>query len=101
MDGNELPDGGFQFGYAAMGAALDLPLGKQCEPAFDLIEPGGMGGGEVQMIPRPLLQPLPDQCGLGGGVVVQHQMEIKVGVHCSVDRFRAWQQEAAHESGRR
>jgi hypothetical protein len=26
MDGNELPDGGFQFGYAAMGAALDLPL---------------------------------------------------------------------------
>jgi hypothetical protein len=28
-------------------------------------------------------------------------MEIQVGGHGSVDRFRAWQQEAAHESGRR
>ena len=28
MGGDELPDGGFQFGYAAMGAALDLPLGE-------------------------------------------------------------------------
>ena len=39
MDSDELPDCGFQFGYAAMGAALDLPLGEQREPAFDLIEP--------------------------------------------------------------
>jgi hypothetical protein len=52
---DELPDGGFQFGYAAVRTALDLPLGEQCEPALDLIEPRGLGGGEVQMIPQSLL----------------------------------------------
>ena len=55
VDGDELTDGSLQFLNTAMGTALDLSLGKQCEPAFDLIEPGGMRRREVQMIPWPLL----------------------------------------------
>ena len=37
--GDEFPDGSFQFLYAAVRSALDLSLGKQREPTFDLIEP--------------------------------------------------------------
>src|SRR6516225_524463 len=37
---------------AAMHAALDLLVGEQREPAFDLIEPGGAGRREVEVIAR-------------------------------------------------
>ena len=42
----------FQFLYAGVRAALDLPLCKQCEPALHLVEPGSMRGSEVQMVAR-------------------------------------------------
>ena len=37
---------------AALHAALDLLVGEQREPAFDLVEPGGAGRGEVEVIAR-------------------------------------------------
>jgi len=37
---------------AAMHAALDLLVGEQREPAFDLVEPGGAGRREVEVIAR-------------------------------------------------
>jgi hypothetical protein len=55
MDSNELVDCGFQLLNASVRAALDLALGEECEPALDLVEPGGMRGGEVQMIPGAFL----------------------------------------------
>jgi len=36
---DELLDGSFQFPDAGMRAALDLSLGEQCKPAFDLVKP--------------------------------------------------------------
>jgi hypothetical protein len=36
-----------------MNAAADLALGQKREPALDLIEPGGVGGSEVEVIARP------------------------------------------------
>src|ERR1700732_3448841 len=59
---------------AAMDAALDLLVGKQCEPAFDLVEPGSAGRCEVQVITRVTGQPGPHWRGLVGGVVVKHQV---------------------------
>jgi hypothetical protein len=40
---NEGSDIGLELIDAAMDAALDLLVGEQREPAFDLIEPGGAG----------------------------------------------------------
>ena len=37
---------------AAMHAALDLLVGEQREPAFDLVEPGGAGRSEVEVVAR-------------------------------------------------
>ena len=36
-----------------MNAAADLALGQKREPALDLIQPGGVGGSEVEVIARP------------------------------------------------
>jgi len=36
-----------------MRSALDLFIGEQAEPAFDEIEPGTTGRGEVEMEPGP------------------------------------------------
>ena len=45
-------DIGLELIDAAMDAALDLLVGEQGEPAFDLVEPGGAGGREVEVVAR-------------------------------------------------
>jgi hypothetical protein len=48
-------DVGFQLGDAAVGRAAEFAVGQLGEPAFDEVEPGGAGGGEVQVeaaVPR-------------------------------------------------
>ena len=87
MDGDELSDCSFQFLNTAMRGTLNLALCKSCKPALDLVEPGSMGGGKVQMIARPLLQPVADQRSFMGAVVVQHQVDFHVGWNCRVDPF--------------
>src|SRR5580704_98986 len=37
-----------------------------------------MGRCEVQMIARPLLQPLSDHCCFVGSVIIQHQMDVEI-----------------------
>ena len=87
MGSDELSDCSFQFLNTAVRGTLNLALGKECEPAFDLVEPGSMGRGKVQMIARPLLQPLADQRSFMGAVVVQHQVDFHVGWNFGVDPF--------------
>ena len=41
-------DGGLEFMHAAMDAALDLLVGEEGKPAFDLVQPGGAGWREVE-----------------------------------------------------
>jgi hypothetical protein len=79
MESGELSDGTFQSRNAAARGTLNLALCKPCEPTLDLIEPGSMGRGRVQMIARPLLQPVADQRSFMGAVVVQYQVDLHVG----------------------
>ena len=67
---DEALDGGDQRAHALMAAAFDLALGEQGEPAFHLIEPGGMGGSEVEMVARSFSQPASDERRLVGGIVI-------------------------------
>ena len=72
-------DVGAQGRDAAMDAAPDLALGDQSEEALDLIEPGCAGRGEVDVPARSLGEPVADQRGLVGGVVVHDQMHVEIG----------------------
>jgi len=71
MGRDELSNGLLQVLNTAVGTTPDLALGEQGKPALDLIQPGSMGGSEVQMIAGSLLQPLPHPGRLVGTVVVQ------------------------------
>lgn len=68
-------------------ATLDLPLREQTKPAFDLIEPGGVGGREMEVVTWALEQPALDQLGFVGGVVVEHQVDFKVRRDGALDKI--------------
>ena len=61
-----------------MSRAAEFAGGQLGEPAFDEVEPGRKGGGEVQVKAGMPEQPLLDRLGLVGGVVVQDQVEFEV-----------------------
>ena len=71
-----LVDGRFELGNGGEDAASDAVLGDQAEEALDLIEPGGRGGGEVQVKARVLGQPCLNVGMLVRSVVVEDQVEI-------------------------
>ena len=77
---------GLEFVDAAMDAALDLLVGEQREPALDLVEPGGAGRREMQVIARVSGEPGFDRRCLVGGVIVEHQMDVEIGRHGLFDR---------------
>ena len=74
----EGPDVGAQCGDAAIDSTPDLALCDEGEEAFDLIEPGGAGRGEVDMPARPFGEPVADQRRLVGGVVVDDEMDVEI-----------------------
>src|SRR5215204_136987 len=69
----------FQLQGAAMGTALDLTFAQSPEPAFDLIEPGCRGRGEMNVKARMAREPRAHRRCLMGTVVVHDQMNIKCG----------------------
>ena len=70
---------------ATMHAALDLLVGEQREPAFDLIKPGSAGRREVQVTARVAGEPALDRRRLVSGVIVEHQMDVEIGRHGVLD----------------
>ena len=66
-------------------AAADGALGDEREPAFDLVEPGGVGGREVNVEARTACEPSSDLGMLVGGVVVDDQMDVELGWHVGLD----------------
>ncbi len=82
--GDEVIDLLDQLAHVAEGAAADGALGNQGEPAFDLIELTGIGGGEVQVIAGMTGQPGFNVGMFVGGVVVHHQVHIEVGQDVAV-----------------
>ena len=75
---------------AAVNAAPDLSLGQEGEPALDLVEPGGVGRREMQVIARPFGEPCFDRRRLMGGVVVDDEVDIESGrdARRNTSRFR-------------
>ena len=78
-------DVGLEFVDTAMDAALDLLVGEQREPALDLVEPGGAGRREVQVIAPVADEPGLDRRRLVSGVVVEHQMDVEIGRYGLLD----------------
>jgi hypothetical protein len=66
-------------------AATDGALGDEGEEALDLVEPGGIGGGEVDVPARPAGEPSPDLGMLVGSVVVDDEMDVELGWHVGRD----------------
>ena len=69
-----------------MRAALKLLGGEFAEPAFDQVEPGARGWGEVDDESRVGQQPFLDRWGLVGRGVVENQMYGEVVGDFVVDR---------------
>jgi hypothetical protein len=70
---------------AAVGAALQFLGGQLAEPAFDQVEPGTAGRGEVQDEPGVPGEPPLDRRGLVDGRVVQHHVQVQVGGDFTVE----------------
>lgn len=73
-----LLDGLLELAGRAMSTAADAGLGEGGKPAFDLVDPGGGGRGEVHVKSRTAGKPGADRCGLEGAVVVHHEMDVQV-----------------------
>ena len=68
------------------GSAADLALDDDAEPAFDLVEPGGIGRREMDLEPRSFGYPGAGLWMFVGGVDVNHEMDSEIGRHIGVDR---------------
>ena len=75
----------FELGNGGEGAAADGLPGDDVEPDFDLVEPGGVGGGEVKMVAGPVDEPALDAGVLVGTVVVDDEVDIEVRGHVGID----------------
>jgi len=85
MDGQELPDRGFQIVGAAKDAAAQPFGGEFRKPAFDQVDPRGARRGEVHVIAQPLEQPTTNRRGLMGAVIIEDEMDLQCGGHRRVD----------------
>ena len=60
-------------------------MGDEGEETFDLVEPGGIGGREVNVPTRTAGEPSLDVGMLVGGVVVDDEMDVELGRHIGLD----------------
>ena len=64
--GDELADGGFELGDAAVRAAAELLVREFSEPALDEVQPGAIGRRrEVDVKAGPLREPVPIEKSIG------------------------------------
>jgi hypothetical protein len=74
-----------EVGGGLEGATTDGALGDEGEEAFDLVEPGGIGGREVNVPTRTAGEPSLDLGMLVRGVVVDDEMDVELGWHVGLD----------------
>ena len=67
----EVGDGGAKLRDAEEAGALQAATSQFGEEAFDLIEPGAVGGDKVKVPTRVAGEPAHDRVGFAGGVVVE------------------------------
>jgi hypothetical protein len=80
-------NGGAELGDAQEVFALEALAGEFGEEAFDLVEPGRMGGDEVQVPAGMAGEPANDRVGLVSGVVVEHGVDLQSGRSAVLDLF--------------
>ena len=85
MSADEAVDFFDEVGGGLEGATTDGALGDEGEEAFDLVEPGGISGREVNVPTRTAGEPSLDLGMLVGGVVVDDEMDVELGRHISLD----------------
>ena len=81
----EAEDPLLELGNGGEGAAADGLPGDDVEPDLDLVEQGGVGGGEMEMVAGPGGEPALDAGVLVGAVVVDHEVDIEVRGHVGID----------------
>jgi hypothetical protein len=81
-------DSRLQFFHTPKDTATDAFVGDFCEPSFYQVDPGPVGGSEVQVKTGPLDEPLSDQRCFVSAVVVQHDVNVKIGRHIGFDRVQ-------------
>ena len=84
--GDEAVDGGLEIDDGAEDAALEAALGELGEEAFDGIEPGARGRGEVEDEALVPVEPSTDLRVLVSGVVVEDDVDDLAGRHLGLDR---------------
>src|SRR4029453_1860055 len=84
-EGDVGENGRLEGARASMGPPLDLFVGEQGEPAFDEIEPGPTGRGEVEMEARPAGQPAMNHGRFVRAIVVENQVHIQLAGHGGVN----------------
>jgi hypothetical protein len=78
VDGEVEADRGFKLLSAAVGSAPDLFFGESCEPTLDLIDPGRVGGGEMDLETGMTDKLAADQRRLVSARVVDDEMDTEV-----------------------
>src|SRR5215470_17838518 len=86
MRGDELANGRFQLGDAAVDTTAQLFVGELGKPTLHEVEPRAVGRGEVGMKARPLREPVSDEWRLVRAVVIHDQMHVEMAWHGGVDR---------------
>jgi len=82
---DEMLDFSRQLFDAGERAAADGLLGNDAEPAFDLVEPGSVSGGVVDMVSGPLCQPRFHFGMFVCGVIIDHEMHIEILGYAGID----------------
>ena len=85
MGADEVVDLFDEVGGGMKRAATDGALSDEGKEAFDLVEPGGIGGREVNVPTRTACEPSSDLRMLVGGVVVDDEMDVELGWHVGLD----------------
>ena len=85
MGGNLIFDGLFQVFDTPKSTAANALVGDFGKPSFHLIEPRGMGGSKVEVVTRSFGQPARDERRLMRGVIIQDEMNLKIGWNLTVD----------------
>ena len=88
VDVDVFTNGGFQFLHTAKHAAANPFVGQFGEPSLDQIDPGTVGGREVDMKSGALSEPFPDEGRFVRAVVVHDDMRLQFGRHCSSIKSR-------------
>ena len=70
---------------AGEGTSANSLLGNEAEPAFDLVEPGRIGRGEMQVVAGTPSEPSADFGMFMSGVVVDDEMDVEGVGHIAVD----------------